>query len=122
MPSGSIETPRTIASRSSAERTSSSSSCASLVMRWRDCQRQSFHSATVAVGKKRCRKASVCGLIGGRRRRSGTTPARGADEGGVDTEDDDEEQVSFAAAGADKIGRRTAGAVRTGGGSEVCAS
>jgi hypothetical protein len=60
-------------------------------------------------------------LIGGSRRRSGTTRARAVDEG-VDTEGDDEEQVSFAAAGADRIGRRTAGAVRAGGGSEVCAS
>src|ERR1044072_9753631 len=82
MPSGSIAPPRTIASRSSAERTSISSSCWSLVMRWRDCHRQSFHSASVAVGKKRWRKASVCGLIDGSRRCSGSRRARFAAGGG----------------------------------------
>ena len=64
MPTGSGPVCRATASRSSSLRRKMRSSPARSRMRWRNCQRQSFHSSLLACGKCRRRKArtrSDCG-------------------------------------------------------------
>ena len=63
MPTGSIVPPCTSASRSSSDSRSIFSSCASVRMRCRDCQRQSFQSRLVTSGKCRRRNARVRALV-----------------------------------------------------------
>src|SRR5580765_3606735 len=81
MPMGSDPVWCWMALASSAERLMMRDRVAKSRTRARACQRQSFHSAAVAPGKNRRRKAWLAGLIGKASRRAGALALGAGAEG-----------------------------------------